>query len=205
MRKKTGFAAALLLMLGISLTACHSKDSGQFTDSSEEINTDQTEETSQDEGSESAGILSEFSTTDLQGNEIDQSILEDSDLTLVNVWATFCSPCIREMPDLGELSSEYKDKGLQIIGLVSDTINSDGSLNSDQIDTAKDIASETGADYLHLLPSEDLYGLLSQISAVPTSFFVDSQGKQVGKTYIQSMSKEEWEQVIADTMSEAGL
>lgn len=45
-----------------------------------------------------AGILSQFAATDLDGNEIDQSILEGYDLTMVNIWATFCQPCIREMP-----------------------------------------------------------------------------------------------------------
>lgn len=153
------------------------------------------------ESPEQAGVLSSFTATDLEGNEVDQSVLADYDLTLVNVWATFCGPCLREMPDLGELAGEYEN--VQFIGLVSDTLNSDGSLSESQIETARDIVAQTGADYLHLLPSSSLMGLLSQIYAVPTTFFVDQEGRQVGSTYMKSMSKEEWIKVIDQVLAEA--
>lgn len=62
--------------------------------------------------------------------------------------------------------------------------------------------AETGASYRHLLPSEDLNGLLSQIYAVPTTFFVDSRGRQVGSTYMRAMSREEWEAVLDGILAE---
>ena len=58
-------------------------------------------ELSASEDTAQAGVLSAFSTTDLEGNAVDQSMLADYDLTMVNVWATYCGPCISEMPDLG--------------------------------------------------------------------------------------------------------
>lgn len=148
------------------------------------------------------GVLSAFSTTDLEGNTLDQSILADYDLTMVNVWATFCGPCINEMPDLGELAAEYADKGVQIIGLVSDTMDSDGTISDSQVETAKEIVAETGADYRHLLPSDDLLGILSQIYAVPTTFFVDSEGVQVGDAIITAQSKEKWIETIDGMLAE---
>ena len=149
-----------------------------------------------------AGVLSAFSTTDLEGNTLDQSILADYDLTMVNVWATFCGPCINEMPDLGELAAEYADKGVQIIGLVSDTMDSDGTISDSQVETAKEIVAETGADYRHLLPSDDLLGILSQIYAVPTTFFVDSEGVQVGDAIVTAQSKEKWIETIDGMLAE---
>lgn len=190
--KKRMILTACLLLSGLLLTACGS--AGGDTD------TDTAPDTSSQE--ESAGILSSFRAADLDGNEVDQSILAGYQLNVINVWATFCSPCIREMPDLGDLAEEYRDKGVQIIGMVSDTLNSDGTLNEEQTETARAIVEETGADYLHLLPSEDLYGVLSQITAVPTTFFVDSEGRQVGKAYIQSMTREQWEEVLDETLAE---
>ena len=148
------------------------------------------------------GVLSAFSTTDLEGNTLDQSILADYDLTMVNVWATFCGPCINEMPDLGELAAEYADKGVQIIGLVSDTMDSDGAISDSQVETAKEIVAETGADYRHLLPSDDLLGILSQIYAVPTTFFVDSEGVQVGDAIVTAQSKEKWIETIDGMLAE---
>lgn len=148
------------------------------------------------------GVLSAFSTTDLEGNTLDQSILADYDLTMVNVWATFCGPCINEMPDLGELAAEYADKGVQIIGLVSDTMDSDGTISDSQVETAKEIVAETRADYRHLLPSDDLLGILSQIYAVPTTFFVDSEGVQVGDAIVTAQSKEKWIETIDGMLAE---
>ena len=147
-------------------------------------------------------MLSSFSATDLDGNTVDQSILADYDLTMVNVWATFCGPCINEMPDLGELAQEYADKKVQIIGLVSDVLNTDGTISQEQVQTARDIVEQTGANYLHLLPSEDLYGVLGQISAVPTTFFVDSEGAQVGSAIVSAQSKDNWVQTIDAMLAE---
>ena len=148
------------------------------------------------------GVLSSFSTTDLDGNAVDQSMLAGYDLTMVNVWATYCGPCIEEMPDLGELAGEYQGKGVQIVGLVSDVLDSDGTVNEGQMETAREIAGETGADYPHLIPSEDLYGVLSQIYAVPTTFFVDSEGKQVGSAIMAARSKEDWAETIDGLLAE---
>jgi len=38
-------------------------------------------------------------------------------LVLVNVWATWCMPCVAELPDLDKLQVKYKDKGLVVINL----------------------------------------------------------------------------------------
>ena len=150
------------------------------------------------------GRLSSFTATDLEGNALDQSMLEGYDLTMVNVWATFCGPCIKEMPDLGKLAEEYREKGVQIVGLVSDTLNSDGTLSDSQVELARDIVDQTGADYPHILPSPDLFGILSQISAVPTTFFVDCEGNQVGVAFSRSLDRESWIQVIDEHLAEVG-
>lgn len=143
-----------------------------------------------------AGILSDFTATDLAGNSVDASIFADYDLTMVNVWATYCGPCLREMPDLGELADEYEDRGVRVVGLVIDTLNADGSINPEQVETARAIVDSTGADYLHILPSADLMGVVYQISSVPTTFFVDSTGAQVGSAYLGSKDKEDWAAII---------
>ncbi len=148
------------------------------------------------------GILSSFTATDLEGNEIDESILSSYTLTMVNVWATFCGPCLQEMPDLGALAKEYESQGVQIIGMVSDVLNSDGTISETQIETALDIAASTGADYLHIVPSYDLYGLLYQISSVPTTFFVDAEGNQVGNAYLGAKTRSEWISIIDSVLAE---
>lgn len=194
------------VLLGISLAGllalggCSSAEQKTFTVTDEQETTDSQSDAGQT--TEQAGVLSSFSTTDLDGNTVDQSVLADYDLTMVNVWATFCRPCIKEMPDLGELAQEYADENVQIIGLVSDVLNTDGTISEEQVQTARDIVEQTGADYLHLLPSADLFGVLGQISAVPTTFFVDSEGEQVGYAVVSAQSKDKWVETIDAMLAE---
>lgn len=194
------------VLLGISLAGllalggCSSAEQKTFTVTDEHETTDSQSDAGQT--TEQAGVLSSFSTTDLDGNTVDQSVLADYDLTMVNVWATFCRPCINEMPDLGELAQEYADENVQIIGLVSDVLNTDGTISEEQVQTARDIVEQTGADYLHLLPSADLFGVLGQISAVPTTFFVDSEGEQVGYAVVSAQSKDKWAETIDAMLAE---
>jgi thiol-disulfide isomerase/thioredoxin len=152
---------------------------------------------------ETAVGLTSFTTTDLEGNTVTQDIFADYDLTMVNIWATFCSPCINEMPELGELKAEMEDKGVNIVGIVVDVQQSDGSISEDMVATAKDIVEQTGADYTHLLPSDSLNNaLLYGVSAVPTTVFVDSQGNIVGDAYVGSRDKAGWQEIINGLLAE---
>lgn len=147
--------------------------------------------------------FSNFKTVTLDGEEVDQDIFSDYDLTMINVWATFCSPCLREMPDLGEIHEEYKDKGVQIVGIVSDVLDSNGKLVQSQLDTAREIVEETGAGYTHLLPNYDLMmAKLKDVSVVPTTFFVDKDGNLVGEDQLGSKSKEDWIKLIDKYLGE---
>ena len=149
-----------------------------------------------------SGVMSEFTTQDLDGNAVTaQDAFSGYALTMVNVWGTFCGPCIREMPDLGELSDEYADRGVRIVGIVCDATGYGGVIDEDAMQAARDIVQETGADYLHLIPSPSLDHLLAQISAVPTTFFVDENGCQVGKAYAGSRDKEDWAAILEETLA----
>ena len=194
--KKRWFYLLCVLLTLLLASACGDGEQGQTAQDTPDAG-----DAGAAQPAEQTGILSQFAATDLDGNEIDQSILEGYDLTMVNIWATFCQPCIREMPDLGELAGVYAEKGIQFVGLVSDVLNADGSLSDSQVDTAREIVDTTGAGYLHILPSEDLFGLLSQVSAVPTTLFVDSEGRQVGTAFARSLTREEWEETL-DAMLE---
>lgn len=60
--------------------------------------------------------------------------------------------------------------------------------------------AETGANYTHIVPGEGLYGLLSQISGVPTTLFVDSNGKQVGTAYIGAQDLDGWKAIVDELL-----
>lgn len=124
-------------------------------------------------GVEEGAVITGFSTTDLDGNAVDSSILSEAKLTVLNVWATYCTPCVNEMPDLETLSQNYKDKGVQVVGLVADVFD-----DEEKKAEAKEILSATGVTYVNLLPDTVLDdSLLYDITGTPTTLFLDSEGK----------------------------
>lgn len=121
-----------------------------------------------------------FTTKNLNKEDVDDSIFADKDLTILNVWGTFCGPCINEMPELGAWAKEMPDN-VQIIGLVADIA---GETDEQQIDTAKTILEKTGADFQNIIPNSDFSDLLSNVVGVPTTYFINKEGKIVGKPIV---------------------
>lgn len=151
-----------------------------------------------------AGTLASFAAFDLNGIAADESIFASGKLTMVNIWATYCGPCLNEMPELGKLAADYKDKGVQVVGIVSDVPqNADGSFDLAQVENARSLVEETGADYRHLLVTSDLEkAALQDVYAVPTTLFVDSAGNIVGETYVGSRSGEDWAKIIDSLLAQ---
>ncbi len=141
-------------------------------------------------------IFITFEGTDLDGNTVSQEIFSQSKLTMVNVWATYCNPCLSEMPGLGELAAEYDPAEFQLIGIVSDVMEGeDQSL-------VESLIQETGADYLHLLANDSIgQAILSSVSGVPTTFFFDGEGAYLGGV-AGSAEKEKWEEIIHGLLEE---
>lgn len=138
----------------------------------------------------------EFKTKALDGKEIDSSIFKDNKLTMVNVWATFCGPCIAEMPDIQKLYEEVNKDNINILGVVSDTTD-----DEENQELAKRIVKEKGVAYTNIIPDEKLQnGFLKDVSGVPTTIFVDSKGNIIGKPIVGSRSKEEYKKEIQERL-----
>lgn len=166
----------------------------------EKLRSDTENEAAQKDTSEETKDVSgtsswKFTAADLDGNEVTQDILKEQKLTMVNYWATFCGPCLREMPELGELNEEYADKGFQIVGVITDAYrDEEGDHN---IDAAQEVVEATEASYVHLpLTLELLGGPVGNVQVVPTTIFVDENGNQVGDIQVGSKSKETWAELI---------
>ena len=137
-----------------------------------------------------------FEGTDLEGNTVSQDVFSQSKLTMVNVWATYCNPCLNEMPGLGELAAEYDGSEFQLIGIVSDVRE-----GADQT-LVESLVQQTGANYTHLLANDSIdRALLSGVSAVPTTFFFDQEGAYLGGV-VGSAEKSDWEELIHELLEE---
>ena len=140
--------------------------------------------------------LSNLQTMDIDGKEFSGQDFSDYDLTMVNVFATWCSPCVQEIPDIAEIQKEMKGKGVNIVGVVTDTVDQTGE-NQEALEKAKLIRERSKAEYPFLIPDKSNFnGRLSGIQAFPETFFVDKKGQIVGETYSGSHNKKAWLEII---------
>lgn len=143
------------------------------------------------------GDIITFETADLVGTQVTNVLFAENKMTMINIWGTFCPPCIREMPDLGRLSNDYKDKGCQIVGVVIDAMDQYGNVDNKIKEDAHKIIEKTKAGYLHIVPNIGMfYGFLRDVQVVPTTIFVDSAGHQIGEAYLGSRSYKDWKKII---------
>lgn len=184
----------LLLLSMFLITGCGFTATEQSDNQGQNQTEDKTQNTS-------ATGLTSFQTKDIYGQDKNQDIFKDYSLTLVNVWGTFCGPCLEEMPYLGELQKEYEPKGVNVVGIVVDVQDDGLQPVDDQIKLAKEIAKSTGAGYTHLLMSQEMMdSVLNQFDAIPANFFVDSDGNIVSEFYIGSRSKADWIDLIEENI-----
>lgn len=204
MKRNLLLCLAVLMAASILFTACKPTDSSSGSSSSGAASAADASEGSGSDA-ESGGELSfaSFTAEDLDGNEVTEAIFADHELTMLNIWATDCPPCISEMPELAEINREYADKGVQVVGVVMDLLDSDRNISEDQLDLAKEIVEQTGADYPHLRPSDDLIIIaLQYVTATPATVFIDKDGNYVGNALYGARDKAKWGKVIDEKLAE---
>ncbi|WP_312649260.1 TlpA family protein disulfide reductase [Aminipila sp.] len=192
------FLLLLVTTLTIFMIGCSQPNTGITLDKNKD-NTFGAQETVQPVATKTQ--LGDFKAQDVNGKEITKDIFADYDLTLVNLFTTWCSPCIKEIPELNAVDKEMADKKVNIIGMVLD-VNENGTIDKSKLDKLNKIIESTKAEYTMVLPDDVLRaGRLKGVDSVPESFFVDKDGNIVGKTYLGSHTKEEWIKIIEDELA----
>ncbi len=145
----------------------------------------------------SVSAVGEFTTQDINGDTVTQDIFKENKLTMVNVFTTWCSPCVAEMPELEKLYQQMKDRNVGVVGVVLDVLNEKGEIVETDLERAQELVKETGVTYPVILPDQTyLNSRLTSIDAFPETFFVDENGNIVGETYSGSGSLEDWLEVV---------
>ncbi|MBN8651992.1 MAG: TlpA family protein disulfide reductase [Cytophagales bacterium] len=106
--------------------------------------------------------LEDIRLTDLAGNAVDVSQFKDKTV-LVNFWATWCKPCLQEMPSLAATQNRFKDQPIVFLFASNET--------TEQINRFKN-KQKFEFNYLHLGNLEAL-----KIQALPTTFIFDQTGE----------------------------
>ncbi|MGD9900504.1 MAG: TlpA family protein disulfide reductase [Calditrichaceae bacterium] len=130
----------------------------------------------------------DFTLKDLSGKEFSLSDYKGK-VILVNFWATWCGPCLKEMPDLEKLYQKYKSKNFQILGIA---------VASKEKDIPKKVQS-TGVTYPVLLGNNQTVSDYGGFSSIPQSFIIDRDGSIVMQI-TGSWSYEQFEKVVMDLL-----
>ncbi|MCM4167152.1 Thiol-disulfide oxidoreductase ResA [Arenibacter antarcticus] len=86
----------------------------------------------------------------------------------INVWATWCPPCIAEMPNINELYNELKDDNVEFIMLSVD----------DSFEKAKSFSERKGYDFEIYTPNGPLPQMYHS-NSIPTTYIIDAKGNLV--------------------------
>lgn len=106
----------------------------------------------------------DFTLTDLDGKTVSLQSLRGN-VVLLNFWATWCGPCVVEMPHLEKLHREFKNKGVIILGI-----------DDEGMEVAQDFLKQKGYTFNTLIDAEKQVSRLYRISAIPQSFFITKDG-----------------------------
>ena len=132
-----------------------------------------------------AARFPDFSAKTLEGQDVTNDIFSEKKLTIINFWATWCPPCVGEMPDLGILGRSMPEN-TQLIGVLLDAKDKGAT------EKANEILRKAKADFPQLIPSSEMNAVLSGINAIPTTIFVDANGHIVGNPIVGSRSEEKY-------------
>lgn len=111
-----------------------------------------------------------FSLPGLDGTPMNFADLRGKGV-MVNVWATWCGPCAKEIPEFVKLYDKYKDQGFEIWGVSTDVQGRS---------IVEPFVEEYNMNYPVLLSSQaDLAKIFGYIRGYPTTLFFDKDGKLV--------------------------
>lgn len=152
-------------------------------------------------------LFSQISTTTLDGEAISGDEIKGEKLTVLNVWGTWCSPCVEELPHLQELSEIYEEQGVKIVGIMQDGVKQDSETglfipDESTIETGKTLLSEAEVKYTIILPDETIMDeFINQMQYFPTTFFLDSEGNLI-KTVFGANNTNGWRSIIDAVLEE---
>ena len=131
-----------------------------------------------------------FTGKDLDGNDVNSDeLFSSSKVTVMNFWFTTCKPCVGELGDLEQLNKELAEKGGQVVGVNSFTL--DG--NKGDIADAKDVLNKKGVTYKNIWFKSDSEAgkFTSNLFSFPTTYVIDQNGNIVGDPIVGAISSAE--------------
>ncbi|MBF0291877.1 MAG: TlpA family protein disulfide reductase [Nitrospinae bacterium] len=119
-----------------------------------------------------------FSMTSVKGKQVSLASLAGKP-AMINFWATWCAPCVKELPELERIHNLYKERGLEVILFNL----------QEKADVVKKHIEEHGYTMTSMLDEKGEMAEKYQVFGLPTTFFVDKAG-MIRKTHMGELTKE---------------
>ncbi len=107
-----------------------------------------------------------FALTTLEGGTLTLEDLEGH-VVVLNFWATWCAPCLVEIPDLIEMQAELEDRGVRFVGI---------SIDHEGPDVVRAFAEEAEFNYPIVFDDGEVADAYGGVYALPTTILIDREG-----------------------------
>lgn len=156
-------------MAAVLLSACNSSEKKVQPAADEAATEVKAEE------QKAADVIADFTQPDVDGKEVSAySVIKANKLTIVDFWASWCPPCVAEIPNIKKIYDEYNGKGLGILGVSLDK----------EADAWKGAIKKYEMTWNHVSDLKGWENAAAQqfgVQSIPFMMVVDSEGKVVAK------------------------
>jgi len=131
-----------------------------------------------------------WTMTDLEGRAVSSTNFAGKVIVL-NFWATFCPPCITELPELKSFHSAQETNGVVVIG---------ASVDDGGAELVRNFAERRKLNFPILLAGQDTRDSFGGTIPLPSTFVVDRRGLIVAR-YIGTLTEEELTKTVAPLLN----
>lgn len=197
---KNIFLPALLLSALLVLGGCNKSTDKTTTEKKPDTQSPKETSTNNNSGTVKSALYTVKNVEEVKGKNMSPNVTWNEDgkdvsikdlkgnVVMVNLWATWCGPCKKELPDLSKLSTDLKGKNFRMLGV--------NVFQQPSAQTIEDFLKNTPLPYTILDGNDNLVEQFakasgSPIDGVPTTFIIDKEGRIV-ESLVGARSSEEY-------------